>query len=68
MIIFLVIMFTSGVMIIKMSRKAHFFVFFADNSKVHLKDLFEFFQKMIGLIGFGVTVCKLSKVEISKKC
>ena len=65
MVIFLVIMFTSGFMIIKMSKNGSFFVFFADNSKVHLKDLFEFFQKMIGLIGFGVTVCKLSKVAIS---
>ena len=53
-------------MVIKMSKVAHFFVFSADGSKksvtvgqsisVHLKGLVELFQKMIWLIGFGVTI------------
>ena len=33
---------------------------------MHLKDLFELFQKIVWLIGFGVTVRELSRVEISK--
>ena len=33
---------------------------------MQLKDL-EFFQKMVWLIGFGVTVREVSRVEISKK-
>ena len=33
---------------------------------MHLKGLFEFFQKMVWFIGFGVTVCEISKVEILK--
>ena len=36
--------------------------------KVHLKDLFEFFQKMVWYIGFGIIICKKSRVEISKNC
>ena len=65
-VIFLVIMFTPGVMAIKISKNVSFFVIFADDSKtlVHLKDLLEFFQKMAWLIGLGVTVCEISRVEI----
>ena len=33
-VIFLVIMFTSGVMVIKMSKNGSFFVFFESNSKI----------------------------------
>ena len=33
-VIFLVIMFTPGVMVIKMSKNGSFFVFFADDSKI----------------------------------
>ena len=33
-VIFLVIMFTSGVMVIKMSKNGSFFVFFEGNSKI----------------------------------
>ena len=62
-----------------MKKKDTLFVFFADDSKTfvtvypkHLKsapkDLFEFFQKIVWFIGFGVTVCEIPTVEISKNC
>ena len=31
------------------------------------KDLIEFFQKMLWLIGFNVTVCRILRLKISKK-
>ena len=33
----------------------------------HQKDLFAFFQKIVWLIGFGVTVCELSRVQNTEK-
>ena len=33
---------------------------------MYLKDLLEFFQKMLRLVGFRVTVCEISRVEIQK--
>ena len=33
---------------------------------MYLKDLLEFFQKMVRLVGFRVTVCEISRVEIQK--
>ena len=33
---------------------------------MRLKDLIKFFQKMVCLIGFGVTVREILRVEISK--
>ena len=70
-------MFAFRGMVIKMSKIAHIFVFSADGGiKVvtvrakHLtapENLLEFFQKMVWLIDFRVTVCEISRVEISKK-
>ena len=55
---------------------AHFFVFSADGSKKLVKvwakylnvpkDLLEFFQKIVRLVGFRVTVCEISRVETQK--
>ena len=67
-------MFTPGVRLIKMSKKWLIFCSIAGESKAlitveakYLKSapisFFEFFQKMVGLIGFGVTVCEISRVE-----
>ena len=70
-------MFTSEDTVIKMSKWL-FSVFYADDSKglvslncvfwhnnsVHLKDLIESLQKMVRLIGFGVTVGEMSAQEI----
>ena len=54
-----------------------FFVFSATDSKklvtvwakylIRLKDLLECFQKMVWLIGSGVTVCEILRAEISEK-
>ena len=33
---------------------------------MHLKDLLEFFQKIVWLIGFGVTVREISRMEVKK--
>ena len=74
--IFLVIVFIPRVMVIKMLRMAHFFVFSADGSKklvstwakyLRTPDLTVFFQKMVWLINFGVTVGKILMVEISEE-
>ena len=35
---------------------------------MHLKDVIEFLEKMLCFIGFGVTVCEISRLEISKNC
>ena len=43
------------------------FLQFEQNIYVRLKDLIEFFPKMVWLIGFGVTVREIFRVEISKK-
>ena len=34
---------------------------------MHLKDYIEFFEKMVWLVGFGVTACETLRVEISEK-
>ena len=71
-------MFITRVIVVPVSKVAHFFVFFPDDRKriwahfgqniyVYLKDLTEFFQKMVWLIGFRVTVCEMLRVEITKK-
>ena len=67
-ITFLVIMFTTGVMVIKISKKTHFLYFCWWQQKIsHSLRLTEFFQKMVWLIDFGATVCYIWRVEISKK-
>ena len=67
-VIYLGIMFTPTVMVIKMSKMAHFLYFqlmtakklwqFQQNIYVHLKDLIEFLQKMVWLISFRFTIHK----------
>ena len=62
----LIIMFTPRIMVIKMSKMAHIMYFLlmtAEKSvssgkilSVNLKDLIGFFQKMVWLISFGITV------------
>ena len=56
----------------KRRENGKFSVFFADDGKtlatVYAKHFFEFFQKMVWFIGFGVTVCELSWVEIFENC
>ena len=43
------------------------FLQFEQNIYVRLKDLIDFFPKMVCLIGFGVTIREIFRVEISKK-
>ena len=76
-VIYLVIMYTPRVIIIKMSKMVHFFCIFGwrqqknnqfgQNNQVQLRDLTELFQKKVWLIGFEVTVCEILRVKISKK-
>ena len=72
------IVFTPRVIVIKMSKMAHFSVFSADDSKkisqslgkifkCTWKILLNSFKKMIWFIGFGVTVHKSTK-NIPKSC
>ena len=61
------------IMVIKMSKMAHFFVFstdagktqlqFEENIYVHLKDLIWLFQKMLWIVGFWATISKISTLE-----
>ena len=81
-VICLFIMFNPGVMVIKMSKTADFFDLllmiakkkkkknsqFGQNIYVHLKDRIEFFQNILWLIGFRVTVAEILRVGISKNC
>ena len=70
-------MFISRAMIIKTSAIADFVYFLLMAAKklvtvwvkilVHLKDLIEFFQKMIGFIGLRVIVREILRVKISEK-
>ena len=69
-------MFIPGFIIIKMSKIAQFLSFLLmtlknklhcdQNIYLHLKDLIDFFQKILWLIGFGITVSEILRVEISK--
>ena len=45
----------------------HFLLKKATNIQVNLKDLFYFFQKMLWLMSFGITVHEILRVEIKKK-
>ena len=65
-VICLIVMFSPRVAIIKIQKMTHFLQF-EQNIYVRLKDLIEFFPKMVWLIGFGVTVREIFRVEISKK-
>ena len=65
-VICLFIMFNPGVMVIKMSKKKN--SQFGQNIYVHLKDRIEFFQNILWLIGFRVTVAEILRVGISKNC
>ena len=72
-VICLVIMFTPQVMVIEMSKMAHFLYFllmpaknqlhFGQNIYVHLKDLTYFSQKMVWIVGFRATISKISTLE-----
>ena len=72
-VIYLGIMFTPTVMVIKMSKMAHFLYFqlmtakklwqFQQNIYVHLKDLIEFLQKMVWLISFRFTIHKILRSQ-----
>ena len=73
----LVIMFTPWVMVIKMSKMAHFCIFYWRQQKTSHSlgktfkctwKIFEFFQKIVWLISFRVTVHEISSVEIQKNC
>ena len=76
-VICLFIMFTPRVMVIKILKMAHYLHFllmtaksqsqFWQNIWVLPKGLIEFFHKIVWLIGFGVTVRKILRIEISKK-
>ena len=70
-VICLVIVFTPGVMIIKMSKDAHFlyFLLMAAKNKSQLRqNIYEHLKDFtVWLIGFGVTVYEILVVEISKK-
>ena len=69
-VIYLGIMFTPTVMVIKMSKMAHFLYFqlmtttklwqFEQNIYVHLKDLIEFLQKMVS---FRFTIHKILRSQ-----
>ena len=66
-VICLFVMFNPGVMVIKMSKKKKNSQF-GQNIYVHLKDRIEFFQNILWLIGFRVTVAEILRVGISKNC
>ena len=49
-----------------MSKRLIFCIFANDNKTagtVIQKDLFEFFQKMVWFIDFGVTICEIPRVD-----
>ena len=68
-VIGLVIIFTPGVIVIKMSKMAHFLYFlktstkdqsqFGENIQVHLKDLVQLFQEVMWIIEFWATSSKI---------
>ena len=72
-VIYLGIMFTPTVMVIKMSKMAHFLYFQLMTAKklwqseqniyVHLKDLIEFLQKMVWLMSFRFTIHKILRSQ-----
>ena len=61
-------------MVTKTSKMTHLFVFAADENKKsvrlwgnisgHQKDLIEYFQKMVWLIGFEVTIREILKIKM----
>ena len=67
------VMFTPKVMVVKMSKIAHFLYFllmpaknqsqFGQNTYVHLKDLIQLSQKMIWIVGFWDTISKILTLE-----
>ena len=70
----LVIIFTPGVMVIKMSKMAHFLYFlqmtaknqlqFGHNIWVHLKDLIQRFQKCYGLLDSELSLARCQSLKI----
>ena len=70
----LVIIFTPGVMVIKMSKMAHFLYFlqmtaknqlqFGHNIWVHLKDLIQRFQKCYGLLDSELPLARCQPLKI----
>ena len=71
--IYPVFMFTPQVMVIKMSKMAHFFVFSAGASKklvtvstkylCAFEDLLQLFQKMLWIVGFWATMSEISTLQ-----
>ena len=47
--------------------KGLFFVFYLDDSKKFLKDLIELLQKIVRIIGFGISICEILVVKLLKK-
>ena len=74
-IICLVSMFTSWVMVLKPSKKVHFFQFCADlrnddlsDTYMHLKGLVTHFQKTLLLIMLWLTVSEILGLEVEEFC
>ena len=73
----LIVMFIPRVTVIKMSQIAHILYFLLMATKnvvtiwakylMHQKILTECFQKMVWLLGFGVAIHEILRVEISEK-
>ena len=77
-VICLVFMFSSWVMVLKLSKKWHFLKFCADFSKesmsikqfayIHLEGLVTHFQKMVLFIMLWITVLEILAFEIEEFC